>query len=419
MSQPQRLSAVASAYSTGSSALSALLAGARLAVVAGLCMLASAGCSQNAPGTCTSRADCLADELCTQGACRSVPSTPVPDAGCRPESNEIFCGREGKACGVASGRDSCGAPRSVSECGPCNSGLTCSATQQCVVPDAGCQSESNATFCGRQGKACGAASGTDNCGAPRSVSECGPCSSGRTCSATQQCVEGGAPGAPTVGAATPLDGSVSVAFSAPANGRSAILSYQATCTSSDGGSSGLGTGAVSPVLVTGLTNGKAYVCTVTATNSDGTSPPSAPSVPVTPSAAGCVTPSNTSIGTLKATAGSYQQTESGTVPAYGVLAFPFTLDAALYPYGIKFNLESGFSSGGYNLKDVSVSSCPGVFDGLASPCVKRSAIANAISTSSSGTVSLCEVIPGRQYYFNLRPTLAGQDTAAMIGPMPR
>ena len=44
----------------------------------------------------------------------------------------------------------------------------------------GCQRESDATFCQRLGKACGAVSGTDNCGGSRTVSSCGTCSTG-TC----------------------------------------------------------------------------------------------------------------------------------------------------------------------------------------------------------------------------------------------
>jgi titin len=88
-----------------------------------------------------------------------------------------------------------------------------------------------------------------------------------------------APPAPTVVAG---DAQITVTFSAPASdGGSPITAYNATCTSSDGGDAGslANTGAVTPITVTGLTNGKSYTCTVDATNADGTSPESDPSSP--------------------------------------------------------------------------------------------------------------------------------------------
>ena len=91
----------------------------------------------------------------------------------------------------------------------------------------------------------------------------------------------GNPGAPTIGTATAGDASASVTFTAPTNnGGSAITSY--TVTSSPG--SLTGTGASSPVTVSGLTNGTAYTFTVTATNGTGTGPASAASNSVTPAA---------------------------------------------------------------------------------------------------------------------------------------
>ena len=91
----------------------------------------------------------------------------------------------------------------------------------------------------------------------------------------------GVPGAPTIGTATGGNASASVTFTAPANnGGSAITSY--TVTSSPG--SLTGTGASSPITVSGLTNGTAYTFTVTATNATGTGPASAASNSVTPAA---------------------------------------------------------------------------------------------------------------------------------------
>ena len=77
------------------------------------------------------------------------------------------------------------------------------------------------------------------------------------------------PGAPTIGTATAGDASVSIAFTAPAsNGGEAITAYTGTCTG--GGVSKTGTATASPVVVTGLSNGTAYSCSVTATNPVGT-----------------------------------------------------------------------------------------------------------------------------------------------------
>jgi cytochrome c peroxidase len=89
-----------------------------------------------------------------------------------------------------------------------------------------------------------------------------------------------APGAPTIGAATPGNASAGVAFSPPASdGGAAITSYTATCTA--GATSRTASAAASPITVSNLTNGTAFACSVTATNSVGTGPASA-AVSVTP-----------------------------------------------------------------------------------------------------------------------------------------
>ena len=87
------------------------------------------------------------------------------------------------------------------------------------------------------------------------------------------------PAAPTIGTATAGNAQAAVTFTAPAsNGGSAITVY--TVTASPGAITG--TGARSPVTVTGLTNGTSYTFTVTATNSAGTGAASAASNSVTP-----------------------------------------------------------------------------------------------------------------------------------------
>lgn len=93
------------------------------------------------------------------------------------------------------------------------------------------------------------------------------------------------PAAPTIGTATDTgsgraynNGAASVTFTAPAyDGRSAITSY--TVTSSPGGFTG--TGASSPVTVTGLQSSTSYTFTVTATNAIGTSSASSASNSIT------------------------------------------------------------------------------------------------------------------------------------------
>lgn len=95
-----------------------------------------------------------------------------------------------------------------------------------------------------------------------------------------------APSAPTAVSVTAGSGSIVVHFGPPAsNGGASITGYTATCTSTNGGVSGSNTGGPSAtsIQVSGLTGGKTYTCTVTATNSAGvTGPATAPSSPVTP-----------------------------------------------------------------------------------------------------------------------------------------
>jgi hypothetical protein len=98
------------------------------------------------------------------------------------------------------------------------------------------------------------------------------------------------PTAPSITGLGNGDGQVSVAFSGATAGTSPITSYQVTATDvtrpgapAERASSPVpvtASGPSSPIVVTGLTNGDTYVFSVTATSADGTSPPSAPSVPL-------------------------------------------------------------------------------------------------------------------------------------------
>lgn len=116
----------------------------------------------------------------------------------------------------------------------------------------------------------------------------------------------------------------------------------------------------------------------------------------------------------------YNATETGTVAPGTVMSFPFVIDLTEYPRGIKFIFESGFSSGSYNRKDLSISKCPGQFEGLSSSCVQKNRIAGGLSTDPvKETGTLCKVEPGIIYYFNIRPTFASDETAAILNPRMR
>ena len=102
-----------------------------------------------------------------------------------------------------------------------------------------------------------------------------------------------APGAPTITNAVAGNTAIALTFSAPANnGGSAISTYTASCTSSNGGASASASASASPIVVNGVTNGRTYSCAVTATSGAGTSVPSAPVGPLIPK----TTPGAPSIG---------------------------------------------------------------------------------------------------------------------------
>jgi hypothetical protein len=89
------------------------------------------------------------------------------------------------------------------------------------------------------------------------------------------------PGAPSGVHAKPGNGQVTVSFTAPRSNGSGITSYRVVA--SPGGASARGGG--SPITVSGLSNGKRYTFTVTATNGIGpglASPPSNAAVPEPP-----------------------------------------------------------------------------------------------------------------------------------------
>ena len=143
-----------------------------------------------------------------------------------------------------------------------------------------------------------------------------------------------APGAPGLVTATAGNAQASVAFTPPAsNGGAPINGY--TVTSSPGGITR--TGVSSPITVTGLANGTTYSFTVTATNSAGTGPASAPSNSVTPEA-------NLS-GTVSVVSGSGQTGMLGTPFAAPLVVL--VEDGSGSPIAnatVSFNVITGFAT---------------------------------------------------------------------------
>ena len=80
------------------------------------------------------------------------------------------------------------------------------------------------------------------------------------------------PGAPTIGTASAASARASVAFQAPStNGGMAINGYTVSCVTGTATATALtASGTKSPIVVTGLTNGSTYACSVAAKNGMGT-----------------------------------------------------------------------------------------------------------------------------------------------------
>jgi len=121
----------------------------------------------------------------------------------------------------------------------------------------------------------------------------------------------GTPSPPVTPAATVGDQIAFLIFSAPFDsGGSPIASY--TVTSQPDGITV--TGASSPILVTGLTDGTTYTFTVTATNTaGGTSQPSQPTTPITPHVPSGPPPANDNFANAQAISGA-----TGSVTATNV-----------------------------------------------------------------------------------------------------
>jgi hypothetical protein len=138
------------------------------------------------PTTCGVHATCAVVAgvaACTCDAGFTGDGHTCAAVGCVPETDAAFCARFGKDCGAFAAADSCGAGRTASCGGSCASGEPCGGggTPNVCGAAPACVPETDAVFCARSGKNCGSFAGTDNCGAARTTS-CGtPCAAGQTC----------------------------------------------------------------------------------------------------------------------------------------------------------------------------------------------------------------------------------------------
>jgi len=206
------------------------------------------------------------------------------------------------------------------------------------------------------------------------------------------------PNAPTIGTATNVgtgraynNGAATVTFTAPTyDGRSAITSY--TVTSSPGGFTG--TGASSPVTVTGLQSATAYTFTVTATNAIGTSAASSASNSITAT----TVPQAPTIGT--ATADNASATVTYTAGATG--------GAAVSVYTAT---STPGSLTGTGASPITVS---GLTNGTAYTFTVTATNANGTSAASAASNSATPVQPG---VFNQlgTTTLSGVATYSFTG----
>ncbi len=120
--------------------------------------------------------NCVADCGCTLGSGKVCSSSGLC---CMPESDNLFCSRNGKSCESFTGKDNCGKSRTVN-CGTCSYGT-------CTNNVCNCVAESNTEFCSRNGKSCESFTGKDNCGKSRTVN-CGTCSGSKICSLDNVCI---------------------------------------------------------------------------------------------------------------------------------------------------------------------------------------------------------------------------------------
>ena len=151
-------------------------------------------------------------------------------------------------------------------------------------------------------------------------------------SAISNIVRPSAPPAPaTAVTAAPGNGAAVVSFTPGSNGGEPNVTFQVTCTSSNGGVTGTASGSSSPITVSSIANGKLYTCTVVSSHALGTSAPSAASpsimvgVPSAPAA-----PSSVVQGNGQATL-TWAAPASNGAPISGYVITPYIGAAAQSP----------------------------------------------------------------------------------------
>jgi len=145
------------------------------------------------------------------------------------------------------------------------------------------------------------------------------------------------PGAPTAVSASAANASASVSFTAPTvTGSTAITSY--TVTSNPGNLTASGAG--SPILISGLTNGTAYTFTVRATNSAGAGAASSASNAVTPTA-----PAANSVPVIaQGSSTSVTMSEDGAPTAFSLSLSASDADADTLSWSISAAAQNGSAS---------------------------------------------------------------------------
>ena len=197
-----------------------------------------------------------------------------------------------------------------------------------------------------------------------------------------------APGAPTSVVATAGSTQASVAFAAPAStGGASITSY--TVTSSPGGFTA--SGATSPIVVTGLTNGTAYTFTVTATNSARTSSASASSGSTTPMGSQLISfanPGTKSFGTTP----TLTATSSSALP----VAFTSSTSGVCTITGgglLTFVAAGTCTINSDQVGNSSTSAAPQVTESFTVASVAPGAPTSAVATASSAQASVAFTAP--------------------------
>ncbi|NBR07975.1 MAG: fibronectin type III domain-containing protein, partial [Planctomycetes bacterium] len=179
------------------------------------------------------------------------------------------------------------------------------------------------------------------------------------------------PSAPTITSVTAGSGQVSVAFTAGSNSGSAITNYKY---STNGGSSYTSAGTtVSPIVISGLTNGTAYTVIMKAVNAAGDSVASTASSSVTP----YTTPAAPTITSVSAGSGSGQVSVAFTAGSSN--------GSAITNYKYSTNGGSSYTSAGTTASPIVIS---GLTNGTAYTVIMKAVNAAGDSAASTASASV-------------------------------